>query len=78
MTLGAGRGVINGPVNAIKNHYATDPAGTVTSLMLIVLLLLLAVPPVRWLLWHKVIGRFWRSSQPKKPEPAPFHAPFRE
>jgi hypothetical protein len=78
VALGAGRGVVNGPIDAIKKHYAADPGGTVASLMLIALLLVLAVPPARWLLWHKVIGRFWRHGQPRKPAPAPFHTPFRE
>lgn len=43
----AGRGAVNGPIEAFQKRYADDPAGTLLGLALAVTLLLLAVPAVR-------------------------------
>ena len=56
-TTGAGRGLLGGACESITRQYATDPFGTVASLVLIVVLVLLAIPRMRWLIWHKGLRR---------------------
>lgn len=52
-TTGAGRGLIGGARDSVARQYAADPFGTVATLTLIAFLLLLAIPRLRWLIWHK-------------------------
>ena len=56
-TTGAGCGLIGGTRESIARQYAADPFGTVASLVLIAVLVLLAIPRLRWLVWHKGLRR---------------------
>ncbi len=56
-TTGTGRGLIRGARESIARQYAADPFGTVATLVLIAVLLLLAIPGLRWLVWHKGLRR---------------------
>jgi hypothetical protein len=63
-TTGASRGLLGGARESIARQYATDPFGTVASLMLIAFLVLLAIPRTRWLIWHKGLRRLLAAPSP--------------
>ncbi|NLX94729.1 MAG: hypothetical protein GXY83_00995 [Rhodopirellula sp.] len=56
-TTGAGHGLLGGARESIARQYAADPFETVATLVLIAVLLLLAIPRLRWLVWHKGLRR---------------------
>ena len=80
---GAARGLVNGPIDAVKKHYAADPVGTTISLSLIGVLILLAVPPFRRGLWDLLcrplrLRRTPQHGDDKTPKGFSNHRPLQE
>ncbi len=85
--IGAGRGAFDGIGVSVKRHYAEAPVTTVATVALIIILLLLAVPRLRWLVWHKGLRRLLgaptglaagTATVGGRPSTLPTHTPLKE
>jgi len=86
--IGAGRGLLGGVGDSVKRHYAEAPVMTVLTVALIVVLLSLAVPRLRWLVWHKGLRRLLATPTGPaaaraavsggQPSALPTHTPLKE
>lgn len=85
--IGAGRGAFDGIGDSVKRHYAEAPVTTVATATAIVILLLLAVPRLRWLIWRKGLRRLLAAPTGPAAEKAtvgggpsalPTHTPLKE
>lgn len=55
--LGAGRGFLGGLEDSLRKQYSAAPVSTVITLATIAGLLLIAIPRIRWLVWHMGLRR---------------------
>ncbi len=81
ISVGTGvvRGAVNGPIEAVQKHYAADPLGTILGLLAIAVLLVLALPQVRFRLWGGLSRLLTRSgTRPTRAKGFSSHQPFRE
>ncbi len=57
--VSVGRGLINGIADGVARQYAANPVSTVVSLVVIGFLLLISIPGIRWLVWHRGLRRLF-------------------
>ena len=64
--LGAGRGFFGGLGTSLNRQYAEAPVRTVITLGIVAGLLLIAIPRIRWLVWHLGLRRLLCGPAQKK------------